>query len=53
MQRNRKETGTGPKTQDISAPDEFWAFFKNHSLAPEVKAEAFPSQLRVSQEAER
>lgn len=27
MQKGRDETGTGPKTQDISAPEEFWKFF--------------------------
>jgi polyhydroxybutyrate depolymerase len=27
MQRGRDDTGTGPKTRDISAPDEFWQFF--------------------------
>lgn len=27
MQRGRDETGTGPKTRDISAPEEFWNFF--------------------------
>lgn len=28
MQRDRAETGTGPKKQDITAPEEFWNFFK-------------------------
>ena len=28
MQRGRDDTGTGPKTRDISAPEEFWKFFK-------------------------
>lgn len=28
MQRNRAETGTGSKTRDISAPEEFWNFFQ-------------------------
>jgi poly(3-hydroxybutyrate) depolymerase len=27
MQKGRDETGTGPKTRDISAPEEFWTFF--------------------------
>jgi poly(3-hydroxybutyrate) depolymerase len=27
MQKGRDETGTGPKTRDISAPEEFWKFF--------------------------
>jgi hypothetical protein len=29
MQRGRDETGTGPKTRDISAPEEFWEFFQS------------------------
>jgi polyhydroxybutyrate depolymerase len=29
MQRGRDETGTGPKTRDISAPEEFWKFFQS------------------------
>jgi polyhydroxybutyrate depolymerase len=29
MQRGRGVEGTGVSTRDISAPDEFWAFFKN------------------------
>jgi len=33
MQRGRDETGTGPKTRDISAPEEFWKFLKPHSLS--------------------
>jgi len=32
MQRGRDETGTGPKTRDISAPEEFWKFFEKHPL---------------------
>jgi len=32
MPRGRQETGTGPKTQDISAPEEFWAFLKDCHL---------------------
>jgi poly(3-hydroxybutyrate) depolymerase len=28
MQRGRDENGTGPKTRDTSAPEEFWAFFE-------------------------
>lgn len=28
MQRGRDETGTGPKTRDIAAPEEFWEFFQ-------------------------
>jgi polyhydroxybutyrate depolymerase len=28
MQRDHAETGTGPKTRDITAPVEFWTFFK-------------------------
>jgi len=28
MQRGRDDTGTGPKTRDISAPEEFWKFFR-------------------------
>lgn len=31
MQRGKEETGTGPKTRDISGPDEFWGFLKDHS----------------------
>jgi hypothetical protein len=27
MQRGRDENGTGAKTRDISAPEEFWTFF--------------------------
>jgi polyhydroxybutyrate depolymerase len=30
-QRGKEEDGTGPKTQDISGPEEFWKFLKNHS----------------------
>jgi len=29
MQRGRDETGTGPKTRDVSAPEEFWKFFRS------------------------
>jgi hypothetical protein len=29
MQKGRDETGTGPKTRDISAPEEFWKFFQS------------------------
>jgi polyhydroxybutyrate depolymerase len=29
MQKGRDETGTGPKTRDITAPDEFWKFFQS------------------------
>jgi len=29
MQKGRNETGTGPKTRDISAPEEFWKFFQS------------------------
>jgi polyhydroxybutyrate depolymerase len=29
MQRGGGETGTGPKTRDISAPEELWAFFRD------------------------
>ncbi len=29
MQKGRDETGTGPKTRDISAPEEFWKFFRS------------------------
>ncbi len=29
MQRGRGETGTGPKTQDINSPEEFWKFLKD------------------------
>jgi len=29
MQRGRDETDTGPKTRDISAPEEFWHFFNS------------------------
>ena len=29
MQPGRADTGTGPKTRDIAAPDEFWAFFRD------------------------
>lgn len=31
MQRGNADTGTGPKTRDISAPEEFWAFLKDKS----------------------
>ncbi len=34
MQKGRDETGTGPKTRDISAPEEFWAFFKSVNSKP-------------------
>jgi len=33
MQKGRDETGTGPKTRDIFAPEEFWKFLKPHSLS--------------------
>jgi len=29
MQKGRDTTGTGPKTRDISAPEELWAFFQS------------------------
>lgn len=32
MQKGRDETGAGPKTRDISAPEEFWTFLKPHAL---------------------
>jgi polyhydroxybutyrate depolymerase len=31
MQKGRDETGTGPKTRDISAPEEFWKSFQSVS----------------------
>ena len=31
MQKGRDETGTGPKTRDLSAPDEFWKFFNKEN----------------------
>ena len=34
MQRGRDATGTGRKTRDISAPEELWAFFRDHRLEP-------------------
>jgi poly(3-hydroxybutyrate) depolymerase len=32
MQRGRDETGTGPKTRDISAPEESWKFFQSAAV---------------------
>jgi len=32
MQKGRYATGTGPKTRDISAPEEFWTFLKQQTL---------------------
>lgn len=34
MQRSHLDTGTGPKTQDIAAPDAFWAFLKDQRREP-------------------
>lgn len=31
-EKGRAERGTGPKTRDISAPEEFWKFFKSAAL---------------------
>ena len=42
MQKGRDETGTGPKTRDISAPEEFWKFFQSVAQSTSAQPTAKP-----------
>lgn len=42
MQGGRDATGTGPKTRDISAPEEFWRFFQAAARSADPQPTAIP-----------